>query len=419
MRDLARKGIALEFTIGLVLTVAMLITALVIFSDIFSYESEAKGHESFVRLVALMHEIDQEPEGTRDSVLLRLPNDWAIIGFDGTPLEAVRVLQNGMVVQRRAYLPDTPECGADNRCICLVKNLDVAQTIHWERTLRCVNLGEDGEDIRIPHYTNVGTEEYTVAGRTMTSSFAWKGGFVVIESEDDWSSIWDPFPGIDVLAEQAVTVAAPVFVEKTAGGHIAVCTNRDTCAPERSEELHRRRNRAIEQYHKLERSWEELLTRRGQIQSIEETEALHADLLALMQNYDAFLASRDYMHLTQYQQDMVYTQRRLAAQHGEAWDKAIQYTDEALHVVQDENMRQTAQTAKDVFDCEARETLDHCMDFPPVCAWIQGGCVRLQSIRIPDTECSSRQNEGDCLFEHPRLCRWVVAAIGDRCESAP
>lgn len=426
MRRLAKKGIALQFAMGLVLTVAMLITALWIFADIFSYESEAKGYESFVRLVAMMHEVDREPEGTRDSVLVRLPSDWAILGFDSTPLEAVRMLPNGMVVLRRAYRPDTPECGAGSRCVCLVKNFDVAQTMYWERTLRCVNLDEEGEDLLISHYTNVGTEEYTIAGRTMRPSFIWKGGFAIVEDEDSWSGIWREFPGVDISNEQAASTVGAVFVEKAAEGRIAVCTNRGTCISDRSEEMHRQRNRAIEQYLDLERRSQELMTHREQSLRAgvrdPETEALRDDFRSLMQEYDTFLASRSFIHLSQYQQDVVYTKRHRTAKYGEVWDRAIQYTDEALLVVQDENMRLAAETEKNLFDCEGR-TLNQCQAYPPVCTWERDECERLQSIRIPDVDCGSRENEGDCLFEHPRLCRWsmtaIGAVIGDRCERVP
>lgn len=402
-----RGNIVINFIIGLLLTLMMLYTGVSIFANIFQYNSESKGHQAFANVVNLMKDVNNDPPGTRQSVLVRLPDDWAILGFDGTPLESVRVLRNGLVVHKRGYMPE--ECRGFDRCVCLVKNLDVAETIYWEKTLRCVDLGDEGENIPLVHYTNVGTSEYTYMTMTASYPFVWKGGFGIIESRDGWTDVWDQRIGVELFIEQAADVAAPVFVEKTSEGRIAVCTHPTTCIPEGVADMDQKRERALEQYIELERRWRQVSERWEQIGESEEVaQQIHENYAALMRDYHTFIRSGDYLHLTQYQQDSIFTHRRISAQRGQQWAESIQYTHVARYVVQNSAMRQGAQAAKDMFDCKTRDTITECQNLELVCEWNEGKCERLQRIQMPDPDCGDRQNEGACRFGTPRLCGWGV-----------
>lgn len=411
---LGTRGIALKFTIGLVLTMVMVISAMYIFSDIFSYESEAKGYESFAKLVTMMDHVNDQPEGTSDSVLIRLPRDWAILGFDGTALEAIRVLNNGLVVHKRAYMPE--ECRDFERCICLVKNLDVAATIYWERTLRCEDLGESGHNIPISHFANVGRTEYFAGDARATFAFMLKGGFAILQNEDDWTSIWEKgATTIEFSESHATSFADDILVQKIDGNRVSVCTNSETCSPPAIGRMYERQSRAREQYAELGRQWSALQTQH----EAGITEQHPTDATAMMNAINTFLETRDYLYLTQYQQDTLFTRRHLGAHYGQQWQKATQYIDEAVRVVRTNSMRQPAQAAQTNYNCESRETLARCRMDPPICAWVQGDCERLQSIRIPNANCGDRENEADCLFTSPRLCRWRASVFNPGCEDMP
>ena len=212
-----KARITLEFAIGIVLSILILIAVINIVGGLFRLNNDSR--QSFYKLVSLIKDVSDDPAGTVKTTALRMDKETVIIGFtkDDKPftyLNMKAIAEGGHIANYDFDKPTGFGCEENEACICLYRELykKDGKLKFKEKSLICESL----DNVEFP---NLPQED----------PFYYQGnGFVISRSEYFTSEEHNP---------QFRTV----FVEKykgPSGEMVAVCENPegDSCVSRQKEE---------------------------------------------------------------------------------------------------------------------------------------------------------------------------------------
>lgn len=125
-----KKGIVLNFLLGLIFTIVSLVTVAVIFKSCFRITG--LGEQSFNQLVELIERV--KIEGGAESMPLHMDRNTAVVGFTSG---AEKVINRELLNQIEGFFNRPPNCETNKACICLCQSgLKTAGAAYYDEESR-------------------------------------------------------------------------------------------------------------------------------------------------------------------------------------------------------------------------------------------------------------------------------------------
>ncbi|MDO8642349.1 MAG: hypothetical protein Q7R76_02025 [Candidatus Woesearchaeota archaeon] len=217
-----KKG-DLSFTIGLILSIMLIVAIAVSCTNIFREGLSGRPDAKFKELVSVVKAIEQKPAGSSDVVVGYLGSNYALLGFSSTATTLKKLAPTGNGADKSSMtilLAERPaDCTIGKACLCLLETPTIKREsatavpylfkLEWEKE-SCAPFDQE--------FFNMNRAEHDSVDTTY-----WKGGFMLTRNENiggdrsQGAVQHDVYLGFhNILPEPQITI------EKSAYG-IALC----------------------------------------------------------------------------------------------------------------------------------------------------------------------------------------------------
>lgn len=201
----------LSFTIGLILSVMLIVVIAVSCTNIFKEGLSGRPGAKFKELVSAVKTLEQKPAGSSDVLVGYLGERHAIVGFSSTAASVQKYSLEGSPLQVLT-IPRPFECKAGSSCLCIIENPEAVQEpfpftqLKWTGA-QCEKLTQELFNMNL-----IGE------GADMPPKYYFKGGFLIARA----AAVASDSMTKDAVGFENVPPEPQVTIEKTEHG-VTLC----------------------------------------------------------------------------------------------------------------------------------------------------------------------------------------------------
>lgn len=390
MNQTRNKRGDLSFTIGLILSVALIVVVAVSCTNIFNEGLSGRPGAKFKELAGAVKALEHKPAGTSDVLVGYLGERHAIVGFSSTAA-AVEKYSLEMPLLPVLTVPRPAECGSGTSCLCIIENPEAVQEpfpftrLKWTDA-QCEKLTQELFNMNI-----VGE------GADMPPKYYFKGGLLIARA----AAVASDTMTEDAIGFENVPPEPQITLEKTEHG-VTLCMDQP-CVRRGMADRQKLFVEANAQFAEAENDYN---TGNYAAAELQFAELIQREEQEEIKKYGGVLNSKEH--------DKLYYLFAMSLVKQKKYDAALP----ALHAAAERSLaldaQKTARTSLETIDCSLR-SFAACTVTEPT-----GICYRSVEEKecqqcTPETTCADFDNTDSCAGACEKTCAWkenVCSEVG-------